>query len=96
VTQLAQQAQTLLDQEVKVVLVQVTELAQKTLDQWLSRNEIPFQSCSLKKGAFDQAKRPWGVQSLPWLILTDRDHVVVSEGFQLGELDDWLEQIDRK
>jgi hypothetical protein len=38
----------------------------------------------------------WGVKSLPWLILTDHKHVVLSEGFQLGNLDDQLEQVMRK
>jgi hypothetical protein len=30
----------------------------------------------------------WGVKSLPWLILTDRDHLVTAEGFGLNELND--------
>jgi len=30
----------------------------------------------------------WGVKSLPWLILTDREHVTTAEGFGVDELDD--------
>jgi hypothetical protein len=30
----------------------------------------------------------WGVKSLPWLILTDRNHIVNAEGFDLVELDE--------
>ena len=36
----------------------------------------------------------WGVQSLPWLILTDKDRVVRAEGFQLAELDKKLQELD--
>jgi len=32
----------------------------------------------------------WGVKSLPWLILTDRKHIVRAEGFGLSELDEKL------
>ena len=35
-------------------------------------------------------------ESLPWLILTDNNHVVVSEGFQPGDLDNQLEQGSRE
>lgn len=28
----------------------------------------------------------WGVRSLPWLIFTDRDHVVAAEGPQMAVL----------
>jgi len=33
-----------------------------------------------------QVRFTWGVRSLPWLILTDGNHVVTAEGFTLGEL----------
>ncbi len=36
----------------------------------------------------------WGVKSLPWLILTDKDHIVSSNGFSLNELDEKLKQPD--
>ncbi len=28
----------------------------------------------------------WGVRSLPWLILTDKEHIVSAEGFALEEM----------
>ena len=33
-----------------------------------------------------QVRFTWGVRSLPWLILTDANHVVAAEGFPLDEL----------
>jgi hypothetical protein len=32
----------------------------------------------------------WGVRSLPWLFLTDKEHVVIAEGFVVAELDEKL------
>jgi hypothetical protein len=39
----------------------------------------------------DELRYAWGIQSLPWLILTDKKHTVVAEGFSLDDLD---KQID--
>ena len=36
----------------------------------------------------------WGVRGLPWLILTDREHVVRAEGFALNALDEKLKEIN--
>jgi hypothetical protein len=36
----------------------------------------------------------WGVRSLPWLILTDTNHIVKIEGFALQEVNEKLKQID--
>ena len=30
----------------------------------------------------------WGVQSLPWLILTDKNHIVTAEGFSIDDLNE--------
>lgn len=35
-----------------------------------------------------QRRLAWGVKSLPWLVLTDRKHIVRDEGFALTELED--------
>jgi hypothetical protein len=40
----------------------------------------------------EQTRYNWGVKSLPWLILTDTKHVVLDEGFALGNLEMKLKQ----
>ena len=32
-------------------------------------------------------KAAWGIKSVPWLILTNRQHAVRASGFPLSELD---------
>jgi len=34
----------------------------------------------------EETKFAWGVKALPWLVLTDREHVVKAEGFPVDEL----------
>lgn len=34
----------------------------------------------------EAVRQAWGIQSLPWLVLTDKDHVVRAEGFSLADL----------
>jgi hypothetical protein len=38
-------------------------------------------------GDDEKTRFAWGVKSLPWLILTDRKHIVSSDGFTPAELD---------
>lgn len=37
----------------------------------------------------------WSVRSLPWLILTDQEHVVGSNGFSLAELDEKIRAAEK-
>jgi hypothetical protein len=38
----------------------------------------------------------WGIRLLPWLILTDKQHVVSAEGFALDEHDEKIEAVAEK
>ena len=35
----------------------------------------------------------WGVRALPWLILTDKEHVVRAEGFGADELEEKIKKV---
>ena len=41
---------------------------------------------------FEARKAAWGIETLPWLILTDKEHAVVAAGFGLDELDKRVEE----
>jgi len=85
IAQLAKKAKELKDREIAVVLIQTAKIKQEPLDQWLTKNEIPFKSTTVE-GDFEETRLVWGVKSLPWLILTDEDYKVVAEGFTIAEL----------
>jgi hypothetical protein len=94
-TQLTKQAAKLKDKGIVVVPVQTSKTDEKVIRQWLKENDIPF-PVGMTQEETKKTRFTWGIQSLPWLILTDDKHVVISEGFQLGELDDQLEHINHK
>lgn len=64
----------------------------EALAEWIERFNITFENSTLGDDAATKLAS-WGVQSLPWLILTDTKHVVRKEGFELTELDSLLEEL---
>jgi len=87
--QLTKQAEQLKNKGVITVVVQASKIDQETLNQWIKKYNIPF-PVGMIQGDDEKIRSKWGVQSLPWLILTltDSRHIISSEGFDLTELDD--------
>ena len=46
----------------------------------------------MTQGDEERIRFNWGVKSLPWLILTNRNHVAAAEGFSLDELDEKIKE----
>ncbi len=87
VTSLAQRAKELENKGIAVFLVHISDIPADGLREWIQENDIPFPSGCIV-GDREKVLAHWGVRSRPWLILTDRDHVVTSEGFSIVELDE--------
>jgi len=49
----------------------------------IKKEQHPFPA-GIMKGDKEEVLHKWGVQSMPWLVLTDHKHVVSAEGFGLG------------
>jgi protocatechuate 3,4-dioxygenase beta subunit len=45
---------------------------------------------------FAARKAAWGIKSLPWLILTDRKHAVIAQGFTLDQLADNIKAVEER
>jgi len=86
IVQLAKQAKTLEQKGVIIVAVHASKADENRVSKWVKENNIPF-PVGMIEGE-EEVRFTWGVKSLPWLILTDREHVVIAEGFGLDELDD--------
>jgi len=91
VMQIAGQIELLQEKGVSVAAVQIGEVAETALRKWATDNNIPF-PVGIAHGNEQCVRFDWAVQSLPWLILTDRNHVVRAEGFRFGELEGLLAQ----
>jgi hypothetical protein len=86
IIQLAKQAEQLRQKGVTVIAVEASKADEKMLNEWVKENSIPF-SVGMIEGEAGKTCFAWGVKSLPWLILTDTEHMVWAEGFGLDELD---------
>ncbi len=80
-------AEILAEKGVVVVLVQASDIEAEELERWERKNKIRFALGRLDKGGIKELLGAWGVERLPWLILTDEGHIVIAEGFGLDELE---------
>jgi hypothetical protein len=72
--------------------VQASKVDENALHEWVKENNIAF-PVGMIQGDEEKIRFAWGVQSLPWMILTDSKHLVRAEGFTMNELDAKLQQI---
>jgi len=89
IRQLAQKAAELKENGITVAAVQVSEVSENTLNGWIKKSNIPLPVGAITAD-IEKTRFVWGVRSLPWLILTDKQHVVTAEGFAPAELDEKL------
>ncbi len=95
IMRLAEQAQELKAKDVVVVAVQASKVNEDKLNKWLMENNIPF-PVGMVQGDEEKTRFTWGVRSLPWLILTDDNHFVRSEGFGPNELNEKITMLRQK
>jgi hypothetical protein len=70
-----------------VVAIQSSKVSEKKLNEWVRKNNIPF-AAGVITGNVEKTLFAWGVRSLPWFILTDKQHIVSHEGFTIAVLDE--------
>ena len=90
IIQLADRFEQLSKKGVTVVAIQASKVDNKVLGNWIRENDIHFPIGKINSDE-EKIRSAWGVRSLPWLILTDSDHIVRKEGFGLSELDSIFE-----
>jgi len=90
--QLAQQTGQLQDKGLTLIAVQGAKLDDNRLKEWIKENNIPF-PVGMVTGDTEETRFAWGVKSLPWLILTDKEREVIAEGLSVRALETKLGQI---
>jgi hypothetical protein len=86
---LADRYEKLKQKGIMIVIVQVPKLPAGTLKEWEKQypDIMPFPfKVNMADEAVVRVRKEWGVRGLPWLILTDTEHVVTAEGFRLPQL----------
>ena len=69
------------------VAIQASKVEANELNDWIKKNDIPF-PVGIIQDDEEKIRFAWGVKSLPWLVVTDENHIVTSEGFSISELED--------
>jgi len=87
ISRLAERAGQLRQKGISVIAIQASKVDKNSLDEWLKENNIPFITGPIRDNE-EQVRFNWGIKSLPWLILTDKKHIVIAEGFSVNELDE--------
>jgi protocatechuate 3,4-dioxygenase beta subunit len=85
IIQLVRQAEELKQKGVAVMAIQTSKVDEETLNKWIKDQSISF-PVGMVRDDEEEIRFTWGVKSLPWLILTDKNHVVYAEGFAVNEL----------
>ena len=80
---------------VLVAAIQASKVDERSLDEWIKKNNIQF-PIGMIQADEEKTRFEWGVKALPWLILTDRKHKVIAEGFGLAELDEKIKSVGQK
>jgi hypothetical protein len=94
IMQLSKRAQELKSKDIVIVVVQASKIEKDTLNEWIKVQGISF-PVGMIEGDSDKVRFAWGVKSLPWLILTDRNHIVTAEGFSLNELEEKIKNSEK-
>jgi hypothetical protein len=87
--QLSAKAQELKAKGVFIAAVHASNVDENKLRLWLQKYRIDFPAGMFKTDAA-KTRDDWGISFLPWLILTDEEHIVTDVGFSPAELDDML------
>jgi hypothetical protein len=95
IKELAEITDSLKEKGITIAGVQASKMSQDTLNEWIKQYKVSF-SVGQIAGDEEKTKFNWGVQSLPWLILTDKKHTVKAEGFALSELEEKIKEAGEK
>jgi protocatechuate 3,4-dioxygenase beta subunit len=95
ILQLTKQAEQLKQKRIAIAAVQASKVDKNKLDEWVKKFNIPF-TVGMINGDVEKIRFAWGVRALPWLILTDKQHVVCVEGFSINELDEKIKTLTEK
>jgi hypothetical protein len=90
--QLNKKSDDLKEKNVVVLAIHASKIQEKTLNEWVKKNNIPF-LIGIIEDDEEKTRFNWGIKSLPWLILTDHEHIVTAEGFGLDELDTMIKEL---
>jgi len=73
------------DRNIVVLAVHSGEKQEKEVRKWIKKN-APSLTVGMIEGDPYDTLLAWGAKGLPWLILTDEQHIITNAGFSLDDL----------
>ncbi|MCP4453753.1 MAG: hypothetical protein GY809_20015 [Planctomycetes bacterium] len=70
-----------------VIAIHAGVKQEKQVRQWLTKQGISVPVGTVEGDPYDTLFA-WGARSMPWLLLTDEEHIIIREGFSLNDLSD--------
>jgi len=92
IIQLNKRIQELKEKEIAIAAIHASEIEKEKINEWIKGNDISL-TVGMIQDNEDKARENWGIQSLPWLILTDKNHIVIDEGFSIDEIDEKINDL---
>jgi len=89
ISALARRVEVLEKNATVVLLVNTSDVEIGALNEWVSKNGIPFAPETIQ-GQSEDAMFIWGVEQLPWFVLLDEQRLLHSAGFGLEKLEEKL------
>ena len=89
IMQLNKRAQELKGKDVVLFAIQASKVDDNELRLWTQKYKINF-PVGMIHADEEKIRFAWGVRSLPWFILTDKEHIIAAEGFSVTDLDQKL------
>jgi hypothetical protein len=89
---LSKSAKELQENGIIVITFQTSKVDKSKIEDWINESKITF-PVGMIASQEEQIRFDWGVQSLPWLILTDGEHIVRAAGFQVNQLNEKIGEI---
>ncbi|MBN1975752.1 MAG: carboxypeptidase regulatory-like domain-containing protein [Sedimentisphaerales bacterium] len=86
ILELNKKAGELKEKNIEIAAIHISKIDKKTLDDWLRENNITI-SIGTAGDNESKVRYNWGIKSLPWMVLTNSEHIVIKEGFGVNELD---------
>lgn len=90
VLELNKRAADLKQKGIETLIIQIAKTDRQTINNWLKEYEIKLITGSAGENE-SKIRYNWAIKSLPWLILTNKSHAVIEEGFGISELDEKID-----
>jgi len=91
---LAERAPNLADNDVLLIFVDAAGSEKEQIDAWARQDSIKVPVGRLFKELLKEIRQAWGIENLPRLVLTDRNHVIIAEGFAFEDLEAKIQEAD--